>query len=51
MRITVESPATLRRRLSRIAKLANEYETGKRDLSAGNLRLVVSIAKRYRNRG
>ena len=30
---------------------AAEYEGAKRNLSAGNLRLVVSIAKRYRNRG
>src|SRR6202142_2476232 len=51
MRITLESPATLARRMNRIAGLANEYETAKRCLSAGNLRLVVSIAKRYRNRG
>ena len=51
MQITLESPATLRRRIARIDDLAAEYEAAKRGLSAGNLRLVVSIAKRYRNRG
>jgi RNA polymerase primary sigma factor len=51
MRLTLESPSTLRRRIARIARLQDEYDAAKRALSAGNLRLVVSIAKRYRNRG
>jgi RNA polymerase primary sigma factor len=51
MRLTLESPATLKRRVERIALLQKQYDAAKRFLSAGNLRLVVSIAKRYRNRG
>ena len=51
MRTTQESPATLRRRIARIDGQASQYEAAQRELSAGNLRLVVSIAKRYRNRG
>ncbi len=51
MRVTAESPATLSRRCNRTAELQQEYDAAKRVLSAGNLRLVVSIAKRYRNRG
>ena len=51
MRVTLESPSTLRRRLVRTGRYQEEYDAAKRMLSAGNLRLVVSIAKRYRNRG
>jgi RNA polymerase primary sigma factor len=51
MNATLESPTSLQCRLARITELQHEYETAKHSLSAGNLRLVVSIAKRYRHRG
>ncbi len=51
MLMTLETPRSLSKRVELMNIRYKEYEQAKRELSGGNLRLVVSIAKKYRNRG
>jgi len=51
MWMTLETPESLNERVALIDERFAAYEQSMRDLSGGNLRLVVSIAKKYRNRG
>jgi RNA polymerase primary sigma factor len=48
---TQHTPRGLARRMTSLRKSLAAYQEAKKALSKGNLRLVVSIVKKYRNRG
>ncbi|MDD5103714.1 MAG: sigma-70 family RNA polymerase sigma factor [Candidatus Peribacteraceae bacterium] len=51
LRTAGEAPTNLRNRVARLKEEQALYQQTKNELCTANLRLVVSIAKRYRNRG
>ena len=51
MMMTHETPESMRERVRKIQSRFAIWTQAKQELSGGNLRLVVSIAKKYRNRG
>ena len=50
-RMAGESPAALRRRLNKVHSYREEFDSACNEFSNHNLRLVVSIANKFRNQG
>ena len=51
MRMNLDAPAMLQRRIKLIQQHRDAYNMAKTSLAAGNLRLVISVAKQYCGRG
>jgi len=51
VQITLEGPATLRRRIARTLRMKQEHDEARQLLAQANLRLVVSVAWSYRHGG
>ena len=51
MRLTLETVSSARKRTVNNEKLQNDYNTARNRFATENLRLVVSIAKHFQNRG
>ncbi len=49
--MTLDTPESLTERVRLVKERYSAYDKAMQDLAAANLRLVVSIAKKYRNRG
>jgi RNA polymerase primary sigma factor len=51
VQVTQETPRSLRRRIAKAIQLQSQYHNARQRLAVANLRLVIAVAKKYRNRG
>jgi RNA polymerase primary sigma factor len=50
-RVAQETPSTLRHRMHRTERSLRQFQASTQIMARANLRLVISVAKQYRNRG